>query len=84
MFRYTNIFHSKIFLSSVAYAAISFLQPSAESIILQGTITRQDTLNIVYFLAYVGYNTLMRYASDDEGLVYTPKGLPGKDRDDNG
>ncbi len=76
-----NLFLSRAFVSAIAFASVTYLKPTLERYADVGKWKNEDSLALIYFISYVTYQGWMRYASDDEGETFTPKGLPGRNKD---
>lgn len=76
-----NLFLSKVFISGVALATVTYIRPAVDNVIHNGKIGRDDYKNLAYGVAAVIYSAWVRYASDGEPITFTPKGIPGRNED---
>jgi hypothetical protein len=77
-----NLFLTRSFVVSVAVGAMTYLKPAIEEAVERRNFTRQHGLAVLYFTSFVGYNAWLRYSVDDEGSSYTPRGLPGRNKEE--
>ena len=80
--RKTHLFLSRSFIVAVAVGATTYLKPAVESLIRTKQLDDESAIAIVSFISVVGYNAWLRQATDYEGESYTPKGIPGKNKED--
>lgn len=76
----TNLFTTKVFITVLLAAYALDIRPIQDDLITNGW-QRAYYSNIVDFLINVVTVLVARGSSNEEGKVYTPKGMPGSDRE---
>lgn len=73
-----NLFTSKTLIAAAAFAFATFLSPAINRYLETGTWTQQDTKDSATAILLVVTQACLRYAATD--AVYTPQGLPGRNK----
>lgn len=76
-----NILLSKSLLAPLAFQIVTEIQPTIEDWVETGTWTGTMTRVIVQNVILTGLIAIVRYNTDEK--VYTPKFLPGRDKEEN-
>ena len=75
-----NIFASKSILAPLAFQIVTEIQPTIQSWVNTGEWSGEMTRVIVQNVVLTGILAIIRYNTDE--AVYTPKFLPGRDKEE--